>query len=435
MRLARPAATSSLARAGVCAVAAAVLATAGCSAGGPPPHRPPAARARLSSAPVPARSSAPSATPAAAQSPAPPADTVMRWGAFFGASHGVNYGLDTSPTVVTLPGQVAEVASSNSDEYALLANGSLYAWGLGTAGELGNGTWQNSLTTPVRVRFPAGVTISWLPTDVMPYDTALAVDSTGHVWGWGANGGGELCLGNTRARDTPAELPLHDVTSLAGASNHALYDAGGTVYACGQNLEGSLGDGSFASTTIPARVPGLNGSSVTQLVAAFANAGALLSDGEYLDWGYDANGQLGDGRLGRPSDVPVRVMLPGPVSQVAQGGSIWDNGQTLVQLSDGSLWAWGDDSDYQLGNAATGMQPSPVPFYPPPGVTYQALATGSSTSYAVSTAGKVYAWGASFVGQLGDGSFRTAPAPVVVASGARSISATANNVVIDDPPL
>ena len=434
---------------GAGAVVAAVLVIAACASGQPPSRQPSVVSARPSataavhsSTPDATPSSVPAATPSPTAAglpsslpvPSPPeTPTVEHWGSFFGATKGVNYDLETSPASVSLPGPVVQVASSNSDEYALLIDGSVYAWGLGTAGELGDGSRQNSLIKPVRVQFPPGVSIAWLPTDVMPYDTAFAVDTSGRVWGWGNNGGGELCLGNTRSYDTPVQLPLQGVTSLAGASNHALYDSGGTVYACGQNLEGSLGDGSFASSTRPVRVRGLDGSSVIELVAAFANSGALLSDGEYFDWGYNHNGQLGDGQLGGPSDVPVRVPLPHPVTEVAQGGSIWNNGQTLAVLSDGSLWSWGDDSDYQLGNGTTGMAPSPVRFYSPPGVIYESLATGSATSYAVSTAGNVYAWGTSFVGQLGNGTTGIASAPVLVASGATEISATANNVVIGNP--
>jgi alpha-tubulin suppressor-like RCC1 family protein len=224
------------------------------------------------------------------------------------------------------------------------------------------------------------------------------------------------------------------VTTLAGASNHALYDAAGTVYACGQNVAGDLGDGRMhTGTTTPVRVAGLRGARVTQLVASFANSGALLANGEYLDWGYDGHGQLGAGHLRRSSDVPVRVRLPDRVTQVAQGGSIWSNGQTLVMLSNGSLWAWGNDGAGQLGNGIRGVRPSPVPFRPPAGVTYKSLATGSATSYAVSTTGNVYAWGVSSLGQVGDGHKRTALASVLIAVGAASISATANDVVISIP--
>ena len=355
---------------------------------------------------------------------------VKHWGTFFGGPRGVNYDTRTVPTAVTLPGLVAQIATSNSTEYALLTNGALYAWGLGAQGEFGDGRRLNSFTRPVRVRFPTGVKIASIPTDVEPFDTAIAIDTKGNAWGWGHNGGGELCLRNRKTYLTPVRLPFSHVTTLAGASNHALYDAGGTVYACGQNLAGSLGDGSMRNSTRPVKVAGLHGASVTELVAAFGNAGALLSNGQYLDWGYNANGQLGDGRFGKDSDVPVLVHLPAAVTQVAQGGSIWGNGQTLVILSDGSMWSWGDDSSYQLGNGTIGQSASPVRFYAPPGATYQDLATGSATSYAVSTAGQVYAWGISFVGQVGNGTYHVARSPVLVASGVTAISATANNVLI-----
>jgi alpha-tubulin suppressor-like RCC1 family protein len=352
---------------------------------------------------------------------------VEHWGYLFGGSTGDP---DLSPVAVTVPGTVAEVGSSNSTEYALLTNGTLYAWGLGSEGQLGDGRTVDSVTWPVRVRFPAGVKIASIPADAMPYDTALAVDTTGRVWGWGDNYGGEMCLGNTSTYTIPVKLPFAKVTTLAGASNHALYDADGTVYACGQNVNGDLGDGSTLSTTRPKKVARLGGLKVTKLVAAFANSGALLSTGEYLDWGYDADGQLGNGRTGRYSDVPVRVVLPHRVTQVVEGGSIWGNGQTLVMLSNGRLWAWGANFRGQLGAGTTGKQPTPIRFSPPAGVTYTTLATGSATSYAISTTGQVYAWGVNFGGQVGDGTTTDTRIPVLVAWGATMISSTANNVVI-----
>jgi alpha-tubulin suppressor-like RCC1 family protein len=280
------------------------------------------------------------------------------------------------------------------------------------------------------VQFPAGVKIAWIPTDVVPFNSGLAVDTTGHVWAWGLNQGGEFCLGNKTEYTTPIELPFTGVTAAAGASDHAFYDANGTVYACGGNNDGQLGDGNQRSSHVPVKVKGLYGRQVSSLVASFGNGGALLRNGEYFDWGYDGAGQLGDGAMNEPSDVPVQVKLPHQVTQVAQGGSLISNGQTLVMLSDGSVYAWGDDSSYELGDGTTTNKAIPERVFPPSGVTYQALASSGSTSYAISTTGDLYAWGRNARGQIGDGTTKTAEHPVLVYTHATSISATANDVVV-----
>ena len=397
---------------GLCATILALFAVAGCSAhagvsGGHKPSSTTTAKAAVTGA-------------------------VKHWGAFFGIPTGF-FNTTLTPASVTVPGTIAEIGTSNSTQYALLTDGSVYAWGMGTSGQLGNGGRHNSFTTAVRVQFPAGVKIASIPDDVMPYNTALAVDTHGNAWGWGGNAGGELCLGDTGTRTVPVKLPLTHVSTLAGASGHAVYDSGGVIYACGLNRDGVLGNGNRRSSLTPVRVARLSGTDVTKLVAGFDNAGALLSNGSYYDWGYNAEGQLGDGKLGPPASVPVRVKLPGRVAQVAQGGSIWHNGQTLAMLADGSLWSWGSNRDFQLGDGTRVNRAAPVRFRAPAGVTFKTLATGGLTSYALSTTGQVYAWGGNSLGEVGNGKTQSARRPVLVATGADRISSTANNVLISVP--
>ncbi|MBV8462813.1 MAG: hypothetical protein JO368_05940, partial [Acidimicrobiales bacterium] len=67
-----------------------------------------------------------------------PIKTVDHWGAYISGGQADQDPLST-PTPITLPGQVVQVASSNAANYALLSTGAVYAWGIGDNGELGDG--------------------------------------------------------------------------------------------------------------------------------------------------------------------------------------------------------------------------------------------------------------------------------------------------------
>ena len=137
-----------------------------------------------------------------AASPVATTSGVYYWGYTFAQAH-------LSPTVMPIPGTVVQVASSNTTLYALTATGQVYAWGIGTSGQLGDGGTTDS-STPVQVNFPAGVSIASLPTDVMPNAGALAVDTNGNVWAWGDDVHGVDCMGQSEYL-TPVKVPLTDV--------------------------------------------------------------------------------------------------------------------------------------------------------------------------------------------------------------------------------
>jgi len=357
-----------------------------------------------------------------------PGTIAEHWGAY--GADGKLADMHATPVSLTLPAAISEVGSSNSTQYALLTNGQVWAWGEGRHGQLGNGTVENSYAKAVQVQFPAGVTIASIPTDANPYDSAFAVDTTGHVWAWGQNQGGEFCLGNNNQHLKPVELPLTGVTTLAGASNHATYDSSGTIYSCGTNAQGELGDGGTAPSMVPVEVTGLNGAQVTTLVASWGDTGALLSTGAYYDWGYNTDGEVGNG-TDQTVPAPYLVPLDAPVSQVALGGSGSMGGQTLALLSDGTLWAWGNGQYFQLGNNSKRDVLAPIKIHPAHGVTYSAVATGGATSYAISAGGALWAWGYSGNGEIGNG--QTTPVrrnPVKVLSNVAQVSATARDVVI-----
>jgi len=317
------------------------------------------------------------------------------------------------------------MSTSNAATYVLTSAGAVWAFGAGGSGELGSGGTADSFTTPVRVQFPAGVTIASLP-DQSSMDTALAIDSTGHVWGWGKNGSGELCLGTTHKQLKPVELPLSGVTLATGGGGHGLYDASGTLYACGDNAAGELGDdGYFTNATTPMPVTGLPDEPITTVVSSYRGSGALLADGTYWDWGMNNLGQLG---IGTKADgaVPVQVPLPASVTQVTQGGSSGINGQTLVVLSTGKVYGWGANDQGQLcGDTIASPVVSPTKIVPPVGVAWTKAASGGSTSYLIDAAGNLWACGRGSNGQIGQGTTKAKQvAPKDVLSGVTRVSGT-----------
>ncbi len=167
---------------------------------------------------------------------------------------------------------------------------------------------------------------------------------------------------------------------------------------------------------------------MTTLTSSWEGSGALLANGEYYDWGYNAAGQLGNGSRAA-SSVPVKVQLPAPVRQVFQGGSGAKNGQSVAILANGSVWSWGDNDRGQLGNGTRISTDVPLRVEVPKGVTFVKVSSGGYASYAIDRGGRLWVWGDNNSGQLGTGSSPIlATKPISTGVHLTQVSSTAQNV-------
>lgn len=312
---------------------------------------------------------------------------------------------DPNPTPVPgVSGIITSIATSNSDSYALSSSGAVYAWGHGSQGELGNGTKTPREVSAVRVHFPAGVRIARLPNP-MPYDGGMAISTTGTVYVWGNDSSHQLCQPGTGDVLTPVPVSLPHVTLAAGALKHTIYDSDGTVYSCGAGPNGQLGDGTSgptAETAKPVQVSGLPSGPVRALTSAWGNAGVLMANGAYYDWGFNRAGQVGDGSQ-QMATRPVQVEQLPAVGQVSEGGSTAENGQTIALASDGRVYVWGNGTEGELGDGSTRNGLKPQLLQEPSDAHFVNVNSGGSTDYAVTSSGDLYAWGNNRKDQIGNG--------------------------------
>jgi alpha-tubulin suppressor-like RCC1 family protein len=145
---------------------------------------------------------------------------------------------------------------------------------------------------------------------------------------------------------------------------------------------------------------------------------ALKADGTVWAWGYNSNGQTGDNRAGSITTVPVEVSALSRAMAIAAGGA-----HSLAVKSDGTVWAWGSNQYGQLGNGSN--EDSSAPVQVPGLVNVIRVAGGDHYSLALKSDGTVWAWGINREGELGNGTNTETNVPVWVSglSGVIAISA------------
>jgi alpha-tubulin suppressor-like RCC1 family protein len=248
------------------------------------------------------------------------------------------------------------------------------------------------------------------PVDFDDYFVRLDLFATGNLWGWGRNDNGQLGENSTDHKSSGVQTVAggNDWKKASGSSNFSLgIKSDGTLWGWGNNLFGQLGDNSNTDNTSPVLCHS-NDPAWKTVSCGFRASCGIKSDGSLWTWGGGNNtGVLG---LNNPSPSAISS----PIQTVAYGYD-WKSvemgfGFVLAIKTNGSLWAWGDNTYGQLGDNTDVNKSSPVQIGS--NLTWSQISCGEYYASAIKTDGTLWAWGNNSYGQLGDDSIVSKSSPV-----------------------
>ena len=284
---------------------------------------------------------------------------------------------------------------------AVSSTGAVYSWGLDSVGQLGDTV---DTTTPVITPQPVALPGFRFGAVAAGASHSLAMTTLGQIYSWGSNGFGQLGQGTiSNGTATPTEVVsptnVNFTAIAAGAYDSMALTSQGAIYAWGANFYGQLGTGTPDSSDRPTRVDTPAGVTFKAIAAGSDFSLALSTTGTVYAWGNNEVGQLGAPAVIQSSAVPVPVVMPAGVTFA----SITAGAEYALAISTtGKVYAWGQDNTAQLAGPTDNTgQPEPVGGLPP-AQTFIAVAANDSTAYALTESGTVWDWGEDFYGQLGD---------------------------------
>jgi alpha-tubulin suppressor-like RCC1 family protein len=283
-----------------------------------------------------------------------------------------------------------------------------WAWGFNAFGQLGDNTVTSRLS-PVSV---VGGFTDWTGVSAGG-NHSLGTRADGSAWAWGSNTLGQLGDNTVTSRLSSVSVVggFSDWTGVSAGSAHSLGTrANGSAWAWGNNTSGRLGDGTATARSSPVSVVG-GFTDWTGVSAGNFHSLGTRADGSAWAWGLNTFGRLGD--------LTVTSRLS-PVSVVG-GFSDWTgvsagSYHSLGTRADGTVWAWGFNGQGRLGDNTTTARSSPTSVV---GgfADWTGISAGLSHSLAITANGTAWAWGFNGQGRLGDLTVTDRSSPVSVVGG------------------
>jgi len=318
--------------------------------------------------------------------------------------------LSKSSPVAVLGGlKFVSVEHGGFETLGLDTSGSAYGWGLNFRGNLGLGD-VISRSSPVLVL--GGFRFDYIFRAPGAYST-FAIRDNGALYGWGYNSYGQLGVGDLTDRSSPVAvlggLSFRKITTSGNSGSIAGITDDGDVYSWGRNYIGQLGVGDDVDRSSPVLVIG--GHTFKDIYSAGGEAFyGLKENGELYSWGRNQAGQLGVGDI-TPRSSPVLVVGGLLFKEFFSGSS----SSVFALTADGTLYAWGINNNYNLGTGDQLAKSSPVAVLG--GLKFTNVFASSQQTYGMCTDGKYYSWGVNNSGELGVGDLTNRSSPVAVISG------------------
>jgi len=311
--------------------------------------------------------------------------------------------------VIGLPGVATTLTTSAVAFHSCaIVGGGAWCWGDNTDGQLGDGT---------NIDRSSAVAVEGLNSGVSAivgggYHTCAAVNGSAMCWGLNTNGQ----LGNASNTNTtePVIAVPTGVTAVAAGAFHSCAIVDSAVMCWGQNGFGELGDGTTTDRNTPVAVEGLAGP-VVAISAGVGHTCATISNGTIQCWGYNSNGQLGNGSTSSTGPNP-----PVTVLNIASGATaIAAGGYYTCAIVNGGAQCWGEGQFGTLGNGQQVDSPVPVQVF---GFDNGVDAIFAGNSYAcLISSGAGYCWGAA--DSLGGSSTQVLTIPVLLPPLAAGVTA------------
>ncbi len=300
---------------------------------------------------------------------------------------------------------VKAISSGSYFTCALTTKGAVKCWGSNTYGQLGDNTTTDA-AKPVAV-YGLGKGIKAIAAGNF---FACALTTKGAVKCWGANNYGQLGNGAKINSAKPVAVSGlgKGISSLGGGGYHACaVTTKGAPKCWGYNAEGQLGDNTKIDSAVPVAVYSLS-KGVKSISAGSYTTCALTTKKTVKCWGYNGDGELGDGTTTSSLKPVLAAGLGKKVTSVSYGDI---NGCAVN--SSGLVKCWGYNGYGALGDNTTTSSSKPVEVYSMGGKV-KAVSPGGYHTCAVTTKGVAKCWGFNAYGQLGDGTATTSHKPVRV---------------------